>query len=68
MEFKSLKIADTTEEERRRIVDESIGHIDGLCDGCSCGVLQMYDAYIYGHKELAEINAEYRARFMNNDD
>ena len=31
--MKSLLIADTTREEREQIVTESIGNIDGLCDG-----------------------------------
>ena len=35
--MKSLKIADTTREEREQIVAESIGNISGLCDGCSPG-------------------------------
>ncbi len=33
MEFKSLLIKDTTEEERRQIVAESLGAMDGMCDG-----------------------------------
>ena len=35
IEMKSILIADTTREEREQIVADSIGNIDGLCDGCS---------------------------------
>lgn len=51
-----ILIAETTREERQQIVEDSVGSIDGLCDGCACGVLRMYDDYINGKKELAEIN------------
>ena len=36
----SILIKDTTREERARIVDEAIGNIEGLCDGCSPGLLK----------------------------
>ncbi len=61
----SIRIADTTREERERIVAESIGNIAGLCDGCSPGITEMYQDYIDGRKELREINAEFRARYMS---
>ena len=61
----SIRIADTTREERERIVSESIGNIAGLCDGCSPGIIEMYQDYIDGKKELREINAEFRAGHMN---
>ena len=54
--MKSLLIPDTTREERERIVAESIGNIDGACDGCSPGLIEMYKDYIEGRKELQEIN------------
>ena len=63
----SIRIADTTREERERIVAESIGNISGLCDGCSPGIAEMYLDYIDGRKELREINAEFRARYMSGD-
>ena len=59
----SILIADTTREEREQIVAESIGNIDGLCDGCSPGLIEMYQAYIDGRKELREINMEFNARY-----
>ena len=40
--MKSILIADTTREERELIVAESIGNIDGPCDGCSPGLIKMY--------------------------
>ena len=61
----SIRIADTTRDERERIVAESIGNISGLCDGCSPGITEMYQEYIDGQKELREINAEFRARYMS---
>lgn len=61
----SLKIADTTREEREAIVAESIGNISGLCDGCSPGMIRMYQDYIDGKRELREINAEFRAAYMS---
>ena len=63
----SLRIADTTREERERIVAESIGNISGLCDGCSPGIIEMYQDDIDGRNELREINAEFRAGYMSGD-
>ena len=61
----SILIADTTREERERIVAESMGNIDGACDGCSPGMIEMYRDYIEGRKELREVNMEFRARYMS---
>ena len=61
----SILIKDTTREERERIVAESIGNTSGLCDGCSPGIVEMYQDYIDGRKELREINAEFRARYTS---
>ncbi len=61
--MKSILIADTTREEREQIVADSIGNIDGLCDGCSPGLVAMYQEYIDGRKELREINMEFNARY-----
>lgn len=63
--MKSLLIADTTREERERIVAESIGNIDGACDGCSQGIIEMYQDYIDGRKELRAINMEFNARYIS---
>ena len=61
----SIRIADTTREERERIVAESIGNISGLCDGCSSGIIKMYQDYIDGRRELREINADFREGYMS---
>ena len=61
----SIRIADTTREERERIVAESIGNIDGACDGCSPGLIEMYQDYIEGRRELREINMEFNARYVS---
>ena len=57
----SLLIKDTTREERAKIVAQSLGNGCGSCDGCgACGSADMYDDYIEGRKELAQINAARR--------
>ncbi len=61
--MKSILIADTTRQEREQIVVDSIGNIDGICDGCSPGLIEMYQEYIDGRKELREINMEFNARY-----
>ena len=55
-------IKDTTREEREQIVADSLGNIDAYCDGCMCGITEMYQDYIDGKKELREINMEFNAR------
>ena len=49
-------IKDTTRQEREQIVADSLGNIDAYCDGCMCGITEMYQDYIDGKKELREIN------------
>lgn len=61
----SILIRDTTKEQRERIVAESIGNTSGLCDGCSPGIIEMYQDYIDGKKELREINAEFRGNYVS---
>ena len=63
--MKSILIADTTPEEREWIVAESLGSVDGLCDGCSLGLLRMYEDYIEGRRELREINMAFRANYVS---
>ncbi len=63
--MKSILIADTTREERERIVAEAIGNIDGMCDGCSPGLLRMYQDYIDGRMELREVNMAFNARYTS---
>ena len=61
--MESILIKDTTKEERERIVAESIGNINGSCDGCAAGLIEMYQDYIDGKKEIREINMEFRAHY-----
>ena len=63
----SYLVKDTTEEERRRIVEESLGNLDGACDGCAARVAEMYDAYIRGEMELREVNMAFSARYVKGD-
>lgn len=60
-----ILISETTREERERIVAESLGHIDAVCDGCAPGIVEMYQDYIDGRKELREVNMEYNARYVS---
>lgn len=57
-------IKDTTREEREQLVAESIGNISASCDGCRAGIVEMYQDYIDGKKELKEINMEFRAGYV----
>ena len=58
-----ILISETTREERQKIVEESIGNISGSCDGCMAGLVDMYQDYIDGKKEIKDINMEFRARY-----
>ncbi|MBR4573345.1 MAG: purine biosynthesis protein PurH [Lachnospiraceae bacterium] len=62
-----LLISETTREERERIVSESLGNIDGACDGCAAGLAEMYQEYIDGKKELRDINMEFRASYVSGE-
>jgi len=61
--MRSLLIKDTTREERMQIVREALSCGDATgcdsCSGCSMGVGSieaMYQPYIDGKLELAEVN------------
>ena len=65
MEPKSILIKDTTREERELIVEDSLNCGDLCSSCCACGGLEIdYRQYIDGKKELSELNAEYRADYM----
>ena len=49
-------IKDTTREERKKIVEESLGNIEANCDGCMAGLAEMYNDYIDGKREIRDIN------------
>lgn len=61
-------ISETTKEEREKIVAESLGNIEANCDGCMSGLAEMYQDYIDGKKELRDINMEFNARYVRDDD
>ncbi len=63
----SYLIKDTTKEEREQIVKDSLGNIEANCDGCMAGLAEMYQDYIDGKKELREINMEFNARYVKDD-
>ena len=54
-------IKDTTKEERRKIVEESLGNIEANCDGCMSGLAEMYEDYIDGKRD---INMEFNSRYV----
>ncbi|MBO7708835.1 MAG: purine biosynthesis protein PurH [Lachnospiraceae bacterium] len=66
--MKSLLIKDTTREEREQIVADSLGNINGSCDGCAAGLADMYEDYIDGKRELKEINMSFRAGYVSGDE
>ena len=58
-------IKDTTREERKKIVEESLGNIEANCDGCMAGLAEMYNDYIDGKREIRDINMEFNARYVD---
>ena len=60
-------IKDTTREERKKIVEESLGNIEANCDGCMAGLAEMYNDYIDGKREIRDINMEFNARYVKGD-
>jgi hypothetical protein len=61
-------ISETTKEEREQIVKDSLGNIEANCDGCMAGLAEMYQDYIDGKKELKDINMEFNAHYIKDDD
>lgn len=57
-------IKNTTKEERAKIVEESLGNISASCDGCSAGIIEMYQSYIDGVEELRDINMKFYTRYV----
>lgn len=65
---KKILIKDTTRSEREEIVRRGLSCDANECENCSaCGMygagnmLDIYQPYIDGIKELAEINAEFKS-------
>ena len=63
-----ILISETTKEEREKIVAQSIGNINGSCDGCMGGLAEMYQDYIDGKREIREINMAYKAHYESGDE
>ena len=63
-----FRIAETTREEREKIVEDSLGTMYGSCDGCMPGIVEMYQPYIDGEMELSEINMRFSAHYEKGDD
>ncbi len=63
-----ILINETTREERERIVAESLGNINGSCDGCMAGLAEMYQDYIDGKKEIRDINMAFRATYESGEE
>lgn len=61
--MKSILIKDTTISERIDIVRQALDLGDGECEGVD--MEDMYDDYIYGRKELTEINLEFSKNNTN---
>jgi hypothetical protein len=64
-------IENTTRQEREQIVRDALSCGGGGCENCSsCGVygagdpFDMYQPYIDGMKEIADINREYVASYL----
>ena len=64
----SYLIKDTTREEREKIVADSLGYIEANCDGCMTGIVEMYQDYIDGKKELRDINMAFHAGYVSGED
>jgi hypothetical protein len=65
-------IKNTTKEQREKIVRDALDCGGGGCENCSaCGVYggidpyEMYQPYIDGIKELAEITEEFKSTFLH---
>ena len=61
----SYLICETTKEQREKIVAESLGNIEASCNGCMAGLVEMYQDYIDGKKELRDINMEFNAGYIS---
>ena len=64
MERPKYLIKDTTREERMEIVRRSFGTEDS-CESGVADPFKMYQAYVDGEKEIAEINLAYRAHYTH---
>jgi len=63
---KSYLIKDTTREERKQIVQDSLGNLSD-CDSEVEALADMYWDYIDGKKEIREINEAFQANYVKGD-
>lgn len=68
---KSILIKDTTKEEREKIITQALAACGGSCEFCNgCDNLgggrieSIYQDYIDGKREIAEINMSYHSRLV----
>lgn len=61
-------ISETTREEREQIIKYSLGNIDASCDGCMAGLVEMYQDYIEGKRELRDINMGFHTTYVKDDE
>lgn len=68
--MESILIKDTTKQQREEIIRKSLDCGGGGCENCSSCWLgggspwDIYQDYIDGKREIAEINMEYNARYV----
>lgn len=57
-------IKNTTKEQRKKIIIDSLGYSNIGCDDCVNGY-DMYQPYIDGEMELSEISKSYTANYVS---
>lgn len=65
--MKSNLIKDTTKEERIALIKQWIPEDEGMED-CSMDLWDIYDDYIKGIREIAEINASMSGTYFTEED
>ncbi|SKC09359.1 hypothetical protein SAMN06296386_1236 [Lachnospiraceae bacterium] len=68
MNNEELLIRNTTVAQRVKIVNEALGLDSVDCEGVPQSMIDMYDDYINGKKEIAEINASFKTEYVMGDD
>lgn len=60
--MKSIQIKDTTKEERIVLIKSWVPEDESMED-CEIDLWEMYDDYIRGKREIAEINAAFQTDY-----
>lgn len=60
--MKSIQIKDTTKEERIALIKSWVPEDESMED-CEIDLWEMYDDYIRGKREIAEINAAFQTDY-----